>query len=251
MRILVSNDDGYRAQGIVSLYESLQRNHEPVIVAPDRNVSGTSHALSLRHPLYVHRIEESVFAVEGTPVDCVHLATTLLLEEKPDLVISGINHGGNMGDDVLYSGTVAAAMEGRHLGFASLAVSLVNHVPRHFDTASRIVDELLVQLETHGLPEGVALLNVNVPDLPYDDIRGMRVTTLGTRGAPRDARMEFDVQGNPLYWLGLVGKVTSARAGTDFEAIDEGYVSVTPLAAELVHRKHIGPTEDWIMRGRE
>lgn len=251
MKILLSNDDSYRARGLVSLHEALKEDHDPVVVAPDRNLSGTSNALSVRHPLYVHQIEKDVYAVEGTPVDCVHLATTQLLEEKPDLVISGINHGANMGDDVLYSGTVAAAMEGRHMGFTSLAVSIANHVPRHFDTATRVVINLLTQLQQFGLPKDIAVLNINVPDLPFQDVHGTRVTRLGRRGPPQGARMEVDVQGNPLYWLGPVGKVTSGQAGTDFHAVDEGFVSITPLSAELVHRENIDATEEWLKRGRE
>lgn len=220
-----------------------------MVVAPDRNLSGTSNALSVRHPLYVHRVEKDVYAVEGTPVDCVHLATTQLLEEKPDLVISGINHGANMGDDVLYSGTIAAAMEGRHMGFVSLAISIANQVPRHFDTATRVVKDLLLHMEKFGAPGEIAVLNINIPDLSYDDIRGRRVTRLGRRGPPQGARMEVDVQGNPLYWLGLVGKVTSGQEGTDFHAVDAGYVSITPLSAELVHRENIDATADWLERG--
>jgi 5'-nucleotidase len=249
MRILLSNDDGYRAQGLTALFKVLQRDHDPVIVAPDRNLSGTSNALSVRHPLYVHEVEKDVYAVEGTPADCVHLATTQLLDQMPDLVISGINHGANMGDDVLYSGTIAAAMEGRHLGMVSLAVSIANHVPRHFDAAARVVENLLMHMNKFVVPTDIAVLNINVPDLPFKDLRGNKVTTLGRRGPPQGARMEVDVQGNPLYWLGLVGKVTSGKAGTDFHAVDAGYVSITPLSAELVHRENIDATENWLKRG--
>jgi 5'-nucleotidase len=249
MQILVSNDDGYRSEGIRTLYESLRSEHSPVVVAPDRNVSGASHALSVRQPLYVHQIEENIYAVEGTPVDCVHLATTRLLEVKPDLVISGINHGPNMGDDVLYSGTVAAAMEGRHMGGPSLAVSIANHVPRYFDTAARVVADLLSMMKRRRFPPEIAVLNINVPDLPWEKLKGKRVTTLGRRGPPQDARREVDVHGNPLYWLGLVGKVTSGQSNTDFQAIDDGYVSITPLSAEVVHREHISSIEDWMIAG--
>lgn len=226
MRILVSNDDGVHAEGIRALSEALAACGEVIVVAPDRNRSGASHSLTLEVPLRVTRIAETGYhAVKGTPTDCVHLAVNELVRPEPDMVVAGINHGANLGDDVIYSGTVAAATEGRHLGFPSLAISLVGKT--HFATAAHYAAQLVKGMMVHPLPAD-QILNVNVPDLPLDQIKGIRVTRLGNRHRAESVICSEDPRGQPIYWIGPPGSQQDAGEGTDFAAIEQGYVSITP-----------------------
>lgn len=244
MRILVSNDDGVNARGIRVLSQALSECGEVTVVAPDRNRSGASHSLTLEVPLRVSRIEETGFyAVKGTPTDSVHLAVTELLKPEPDMVVAGINHGANLGDDVIYSGTVAAATEGRHLGFPSLAISLVGET--HFETAAHFAAKLVRALMRHPLPSD-QILNVNVPDLPIDQIRGMKVTRLGNRHRAEAAIREQDPRGQNIYWIGPPGPRQDAGEGTDFAAIEQGYVSITPLTIDITAYRSMSNLEAWL-----
>jgi 5'-nucleotidase len=204
MRILLSNDDGCTAPGLRCLHEYLSSSHTVTVVAPDRNRSGASNSLTLLHPLRVQVHADGVQCVDGTPADCVHLALTKLLDSDPDIVVSGINAGANMGDDTLYSGTVAAAMEGRFLGYSAIAVSNVSHSPQHYDTAARVVLHLLDQLQRESLP-GDNILNVNVPDVPWDELKGFEVTRLGNRHRSEQVLQSKDPRGRTIYWIGGAG----------------------------------------------
>lgn len=236
MRILVSNDDGVLAPGIKVLATELASLGEVVVVAPDRNRSGASNSLTLTRPLRIRQLDSGYYSVEGTPTDCVHLALTGFLSEGTDMVVSGINDGGNLGDDVLYSGTVAAAMEGRYLGLPAIAVSMVGDNIQHYRTAAIIAKQLALQLNLNRLPSQT-ILNVNVPDLPLNQIKGIQVTRLGTRHAAEPVVKEYDPRGRPIYWIGPPGLAADAGIGTDFHAINSGYVSVTPLHLDMTHYK--------------
>ena len=250
MKILVSNDDGYLATGINALTNALEQVADVTVVAPDRNRSAASNSLTLARPLRVSSYGDQRFKVDGTPSDCVHLAVTGLLDEEPDLVVSGINHGANLGDDVIYSGTVAAAMEGRFLGLPTIAVSLVGKTLvgaqlTHFDTAARIALELVQKIERAGLaPDTV--LNVNVPDLAYEDLTGLRATRLGFRHKSEQILKETDPYGRPIYWVGPAGAGQDAGEGTDFHAIEQGAVSVTPLKVDLTRYEAVSGIADWL-----
>ena len=233
MKILVSNDDGYLATGINVLTEALAEVADVVVVAPDRNRSAASNSLTVHSPLRVQRIADDRFSVDGTPSDCVHLALTGFLDHEPDLVVSGINHGANLGDDVIYSGTVAAAMEGRFLGLPAIAVSLAGEGRlRHFDTAARVVTEMVQKLERASLAKDVTL-NVNVPDVPYDELTGIHATRLGFRHKSEPIIRNKDPHGRTIYWVGPSGRGADAGDGTDFHAIEAGAVAVTPLQVDL------------------
>lgn len=245
MHILLSNDDGYRAPGLRTLYRVLSRRWRISVAAPDRDRSGASNSLTLRNPLRADRREDGFIVIEGTPTDCVHLALTGLLDETPDLVVSGINTGGNLGDDVLYSGTVAAALEGRHLGLPAIAVSLVGENPRHYDTAAAVVERLLDNLHQGSIPPGT-VLNVNVPDLPEDRLRGARATRLGHRHRSRPAVAAKDPAGRRVYWFGEAGDARDRAPGTDFHTVEEGFVSVTPLHADLTRHRELDTIATWI-----
>ena len=244
MRILVSNDDGVHAEGIRALSEALRACGEVVVVAPDRNRSGASHSLTLEVPLRVTRISETGYhAVKGTPTDCVHLAVNELVRPEPDMVVAGINHGANLGDDVIYSGTVAAATEGRHLGYPSLAISLVGKT--HFATAAHYAALLVKGLMKHPLPAD-QILNVNVPDLPLEQIRGIRVTRLGNRHRAESVIRTEDPRGQPIYWIGPPGDKQDAREGTDFAAIEQGYVSITRLTIDMTAYDSLAGLGAWL-----
>ena len=245
MRILLSNDDGYQAEGLATLALALSDRSELVIVAPDRNQSGASHSLTLSSPLRVSRNRDGIYIVTGTPSDCVHLAITGLLDFEPDMVIAGINHGANLGDDVLYSGTVAAAVEGRFLGLPAIAVSLVGNNPRHFDTAAQAVRSLFDQLRNEALPPDT-ILNVNVPDVPLGDLRGFRATRLGYRHRAEPVVPAQDPKGNTVYWVGPAGAGQDAGPGTDFHAVENGYVSVTPLQVDLTRHDRVAAIDAWL-----
>lgn len=247
MRILLSNDDGYRAHGLLTLAEHLSVKHEIVVVAPDRNRSAASNSLTLDVPLRVSKDSENLIMVNGTPTDCVHLAITGLLEEDPDMVISGINHGENLGDDVIYSGTVAAAMEGRFLGLPAIAVSLVGSKRSRFETAARLVTELVDRIVEQGLDPS-SVLNVNVPDLDYEDIKGFLPTRLGNRHRAEPVVQTRDPRNRKIYWVGEAGPSQDAGEGTDFHAIENGYVSVTPLQVDLTKYSSLPDLTDWLKR---
>ncbi|MCG6886337.1 MAG: 5'/3'-nucleotidase SurE [Proteobacteria bacterium] len=245
MRILLSNDDGYEAPGIRALADGLSLLAEIDVVAPDRDRSGASNSLTLDSPIRAHPMPNGVIRVNGTPTDCVHLAITGLLVQEPDMVISGINAGANMGDDVLYSGTVAAAMEGRFLGLPAIAVSLVGHECRHYQSAVEIIIQLIQHLQRHPLPQDT-ILNINVPDRTYQDIAGIRATRLGHRHKSEPVIQDKDPRGRDIYWVGPAGGEQDAGPGTDFHALREGYVSVTPLQVDLTRHDSVAPLSDWL-----
>jgi len=246
MKILVSNDDGYLATGINVLTAALETVADVVVVAPDRNRSAASNSLTLSDPLRVKRHAENRYSVNGTPSDCVHLALTGLLDEEPDLVVSGINHGANLGDDVIYSGTVAAAMEGRFLGLPTIAVSLVGEDRlRHFDTAARVVTDMVRKLEAATLSSDV-ILNVNVPDVPFDRLNGIQAVRLGFRLKSEPVVRSTDAHGRTIFWVGPAGKGQDSGAGTDFDAIERGLVTVTPLLVDLTRHDSLPQLKKWL-----
>lgn len=244
MRILLSNDDGCTAPGLLCLREHLQTRHKVTVVAPDRNRSGASNSLTLSRPLRVQEHADGTRCVDGTPTDCVHLALTGMLEQSFDMVVSGINSGANLGDDTLYSGTVAAAMEGRFLGYSALAVSCCSIAPAHYDTAARVTLRLIEQLQTAPLP-GDNILNVNVPDIPYDAIEGFEVTRLGNRHRAENVIPAKDPRGRPIWWVGAAGAGADAGPGTDFHAIAHNRVSITPLLVDLTRYAAIEKLKAW------
>jgi 5'-nucleotidase len=245
MHILVSNDDGYRAPGIAVLADELSRQYRVSIVAPERNCSGASNSLTLERGLRANRVADNHYYVDGTPTDTVHLALTGLLKEVPDMVISGINAGANMGDDVLYSGTVAAAMEGRHLGFPALAVSLNSYTPEHFATAAKAVVVLLDNLSDVSFAANT-ILNINVPDIPWSDIKGFKATRLGNRHKSEGVIVQHDPRGEPMYWVGPPGAAQDAGEGTDFHAVNNNYVSITPLQIDLTRYDSLAELDGWL-----
>lgn len=245
MRILLSNDDGYQAQGLRALADRLEDFAELTIVAPERNQSGASNSLTLETPLRVEEVRPGVYYVNGTPSDCVHVAVTGLLDREADMVVSGINHGANLGDDVLYSGTVAAAMEGRFLGFPAIAVSLVLEDGRHFKTAAEVTRRLLEHMVEHPLPANT-IFSVNVPDLPLEEIRGFEITRLGFRHQSEPVIKTLDPKQRPMYWIGPSGPGQDAGPGTDFYAVANGKVSITPLQIDLTHHKSLPALRDWL-----
>ena len=245
VRILLSNDDGYLAPGLACLAKHLDTVASISVVAPDRDKSGASHSLTLDNPLRAQRTENGFYRVEGTPTDCVHLAITGLLDFEPDMVISGINAGANMGDDVLYSGTVAAATEGRFLGYPAIAVSMIAHQPQYFDTAAMAVLKVLGHLEKNPLPQDT-ILNVNVPDLPWHEIQGFQATRLGNRHRSEGVIRQIDPRGRPVYWVGPAGEAQDAGPGTDFYAVSQGFVSVTPLQLDLTRYDSLSHLDEWL-----
>ncbi|MGX2955813.1 5'/3'-nucleotidase SurE [Ursidibacter arcticus] len=247
MNILLSNDDGINAVGIQTLAKILRSaGHNVTVVAPDRNRSAASSCLTLVDPLRVHRFDNGDYSViAGTPADCVHLALNGLLDTPFDLVVSGINHGANLGDDVVYSGTVAAALEGRHLPLASIAVSLVGHKDTnyltgkcHFETAAQVVLDLLPKIKQDNIPTN-QVLNVNVPNIPYAELKGMLATRLGDRSPAAEIIKQQDPRGANIYWIGASGKPIDESEGTDFYAIKNGYVSITPIQADMTAHQSI------------
>lgn len=245
LSILLSNDDGVHAPGLAALAAALEPLGRVTVVAPDRNRSGASNSLTLDVPLRVGRLPNGFYYVNGTPTDCVHLAITGLLDAAPDLVVSGINNGANLGDDVLYSGTVAAAMEGRFLGRPALAVSLVSSEPRHYDTAGRVA-RLLIERMEEGVMAADTLLNVNVPDVAWMELTGLRATRLGSRHKAEPVVKQIDPRGKEVYWVGEPGKAADAGADTDFAAVAANAASVTPLTMDLTHRSVLKGVERWL-----
>ena len=245
MHILVSNDDGYQAPGLLCLAAALGELAEVTVVAPDRDRSGASNSLSLKNPLYATRHDNGFYSVEGTPTDCVHLAITGLLEPEPDMVVSGVNHGPNLGDDVIYSGTVAAAMEGRFFFFFAIAVSQDSFQPQHLATAARVAVWLVQQLRERPLPPDT-ILNVNVPDQPWEQLAGFQATRLGHRHKSAPVIKSADPRGRTIYWIGPSGPEQDAGPGTDFHALRAGYVSITPLHVDLTRHRAIDPLAAWL-----
>ena len=245
MHFLLSNDDGYQAPGLELLAESLSGLGQLTVVAPERNRSGASNSLTLDAPLYARTAANGFIYVNGTPTDCVHLAITGLLENEPDMVVSGINAGANLGDDVLYSGTVAAAMEGRYLGSTALAVSLVGENPSNFDAAVRIVRQIVEEMIAKPLEPGL-LLNINIPDLPYDGLGKLEVTRLGQRHKSEPAVKMRDPKGREIYWVGPVGPGVDEGPGTDFYAVSHNNVSITPLQFDLTRYGVLEDLSIWV-----
>lgn len=245
MNILLSNDDGVHAEGLACLYQHLSELHDITVIAPDRNCSGASNALSLRHPLRIVKEKNGFYSVNGTPSDCVHLGVNQFLEDDPQLVISGINHGPNLGDDVIYSGTVAAATEGRYMGLPAIAVSLAGHNNEHFDTAAKVVSEIVQRLIEHPLPAD-QILNINVPNVSYDHLAGIQVTRQGRRHRAETMVKAKDAFGNDIYWYGPVGSEQDAGPGTDFYAVANGYCSVTPLSVDMTAYQSMEDMQQWL-----
>ena len=245
MHILLSNDDGYRAPGLSAMVEAVSDFGEVTVITPDQDRSGASNSLTLTVPVRVEQIENGYFVCSGTPTDCVHLGITGLMPKVPDMIISGINNARNLGDDVLYSGTVGAAMEGRFLGLPAIAVSLAGDDPIHFDTAGNVVRQLLEKmLQTPLSPS--TILNINVPDLPRDQISGWQATRLGGRDQACPAIRATDPVGKDIYWIGAAGVEQDAGPGTDFFAIAQGYVSITPLTADMTDRTRLAELDEWL-----
>lgn len=245
MRILLSNDDGYFAPGLLALYEVLKDLAEVVVVAPERNRSGASNSLTLDRPLSLKKASNGFYFVTGTPTDCVHLAVTGMLDPLPDMVVSGINLGANMGDDTIYSGTVAAATEGFLLGIPSIAISLTSFEGKHFDTAGQVARDLVQRFMANPIAEPL-LLNVNVPDLPHEQLAGLEVTRLGKRHKAEPVVKAKSPRNETVYWIGAAGEARDAGPGTDFNAVERGVVSVTPLQIDLTHVAQLPLIRNWM-----
>ena len=245
MKILVSNDDGYLSPGIKILVGHLKKIADVVVVAPEKNKSGSSSSLSLNKGIAVSKINSMLYCVGGTPTDCVHIALTGLIPFKPDMVISGINDGANMGDDTIYSGTVGAAMEGFLLGIPSIAVSMGSPEPKYFETAAKVIIDL-IERHKEQPHKNVTLLNVNVPDVPYAEIKGLEITRLGKRHGAQPAIIRTGVDGEALYWVGAVGEPNDGGPGTDFFALINNYVSISPIQSDLTNHKEIEPIKKWM-----
>lgn len=245
MRILLSNDDGYFAPGIDFLAKSLKDIADVTVVAPEQDRSGASNSLTLDRPLSLRRSANGFFYVNGTPTDCVHLAVTGMLDALPEMVVSGINLGANMGDDTIYSGTVAAATEGYLLGVPSIAVSLASKEGAHFDTAARVARDLVARFQAREFGQPV-LLNVNVPDIPYEALQGFRITRLGRRHKAEGVVKQKTPRNETVYWVGAAGPAADAGEGTDFHAVANGYVSITPLQIDLTHNGQMAGVQAWL-----
>lgn len=245
MRILLSNDDGYFAPGLAHLADALADLGEVTVVAPERDRSGASNSLTLDRPLAVRRSANGFLFVNGTPTDCVHLAVTGLLDALPDIVVSGINLGANMGDDTIYSGTVAAATEGFLLGIPAVALSLTSKAGRNFPTAARIARDLVRRFQTQPVEHPV-LLNVNVPDIPFEALAGVEITRLGKRHKAEGVVKVENPRGEMMYWIGAAGAAQDAGPGTDFHAVASNAVSITPLQIDLTHSHQISYIKEWL-----
>ncbi|MEK6663415.1 MAG: 5'/3'-nucleotidase SurE [Pseudomonadota bacterium] len=245
MRILLSNDDGYFAPGLAALAQALGTVAEVTVVAPERDRSGASNSLTLDRPLTLRKSSSGFYYVNGTPTDCVHLAVTGWLPQLPDMVISGINHGANMGDDTIYSGTVAAATEGFLLGIPSIAISLAGVTMGHYATAAQVALDLVNRYREHALSRPM-LLNVNVPDLPYAELKSMETTRLGKRHKAEPVVKAESPRGETVYWVGAAGGAQDAGAGTDFHAVAQGRVSITPLQIDLTHFEQLDSIKRWM-----
>ena len=245
MRILLSNDDGYFAPGLAALAAALAGLGEVVVVAPEQNRSGASNSLTLDRPLMLKQAANGFHFVNGTPTDCVHLAVTGMLDTLPDIIVSGINNGANMGDDTIYSGTVAAATEGYLLGIPSIAISLTSFEGRNFAAAGRVARELVERYTAKPINQPV-LLNVNVPDIPYEELKGIEVTRLGRRHKAEPVVKMVSPRNETMYWIGAAGAAADAGPGTDFNAIERGFVSVTPLQVDLTQAAQLPAIRQWL-----
>ncbi|RUO79449.1 5'/3'-nucleotidase SurE [Pseudidiomarina taiwanensis] len=245
MKLLISNDDGVHAPGIAMLHRVLKETAQCRVIAPDRNCSGASNSLTLHNPLRLQQLENGFYSLNGTPTDCVHLGTNSPLADDVDLVVSGINDGPNMGDDVLYSGTVAAAMEGRFMGFPAIAVSMGSHSHDYYETAARVVADIV-----NGMAEVPlrldTILNINVPARPYDELKGIKVTRLGRRHRAETMVRDRDPFGREIFWYGPIGGQLDDAEGTDFHAVREGYVSITPLSLDMTAQSHQDTLQAWL-----
>lgn len=245
MRILLSNDDGYFAPGLAALAAAMADLGEVVVVAPEQNRSGASNSLTLDRPLMLKQAANGFHFVNGTPTDCVHLAVTGMLDTLPDIIVSGINNGANMGDDTIYSGTVAAATEGYLLGIPSIAISLTSFEGRNFAAAGRVVRELVERYTANPINQPV-LLNVNVPDIPYEELKGIEVTRLGRRHKAEPVVKMVSPRNETMYWIGAAGAAADAGPGTDFNAVERGFVSVTPLQVDLTQAAQLPAIRQWL-----
>lgn len=245
MRILLSNDDGYFAPGLAALHDALAGLGEIVVVAPEQNRSGASNSLTLDRPLFLKKAASGFYFVNGTPTDCVHLAVTGMLEGLPDIIVSGINNGANMGDDTIYSGTVAAATEGFLLGIPSIAISMTSFEGVNYETAGRVARELVERYVNDPIKQPV-LLNVNVPDIPYSSLQGVEVTRLGRRHKAEPVVKMSSPRNETVYWVGAAGAAADAGPGTDFNAIEQNRVSITPLQIDLTHTAQLPAIRDWM-----
>ncbi len=245
MHILLSNDDGYSAEGLVALAKGLGEMAEVSVIAPDKNRSAASNSLTLEMPLRAETLANGFVKVDGTPTDCVHLAITGLLDKEPDMVFAGINHGANLGDDVLYSGTVAAATEGRFLGLPAIAISMASSNPQYISTGVKVAQTILQRLLDKPLAKDM-LLNINVPDLPWDELKGFKTVRLGQRHKAEPVIKSKDPRGRRIYWVGPPGKEQDAGEGTDFHAISEGFVSITPLQLDLTRYDAMELLKEWM-----
>jgi 5'-nucleotidase len=245
MRILISNDDGYFSPGLALLAEALAPFGTVTVVAPERDRSGASNSLTLDRPLSVKRAPSGYLFVNGTPTDCVHLAVTGLLTELPDIVVSGINLGANMGDDTVYSGTVAAATEGFLLGIPAIAISLTTRDGAHLACAARVAADLVARLRDSP-PRAPLLLNVNVPDIPFEQLQGVQITRLGKRHKAEPVIRAVNPRNETVYWVGAAGPAADAGPGTDFHAVAAGFVSITPLQIDLTHHDQMPAIRQWL-----
>ena len=249
MHFLVSNDDGVNATGIKVLSQALSEFGKVTVYAPSRDRSGASNSLTLDRPIRIHKIAENRYSVTGTPTDCVHMALTGLMNEDPDMVISGINNAPNLGDDVLYSGTVAAAIEGRHLGLPAIAFSLATQhgsgQKRFFDTADYYIKKIIKNLLNNPLPQDT-ILNINIPNLPIEAIKGIKITRLGNRHKAENTVQAIDPRGRKIYWIGAAGPEADAGDGTDFHAIKKAYVSITPMQVDMTKHSALETLQQWV-----
>lgn len=245
MNILLSNDDSAFAAGIQVLYQALSTRHNVTVIAPDRNCSGASNALSLHQPLRLTQLENGFYSVNGTPSDCVQLGVNTHQFPQPDIVISGINHGPNLGDDVIYSGTVAAATEGRHLGFPALAVSMDGHENWQFETAGKVLLALLDKLSSLPLNDH-QILNINIPNVAYDELNGWAITRLGSRHKAENMVKTQDPFGRDIFWYGRLGPEQDAGAGTDFYALNQRQVSITPISIDMTDHQGLNTLTQWL-----
>ncbi|MBD1581694.1 5'/3'-nucleotidase SurE [Pseudoalteromonas sp. S16_S37] len=245
MRILLSNDDGVHAKGIEVLYKALIQIAEVTVVAPDRNCSGASNSLTLLNPLRATVLDNGFISVNGTPTDCVHLGVNQLMAEPPDLVVAGINNGANLGDDTLYSGTVAAASEGRHLGLPAIAVSLCSKQENHYETAAQVTLDIIKQLRTHPLPKD-QIININVPNVALTELKGIKVCRLGARHKAETMTKQQDPWGRDIFWYGNLGSESDAGEGTDFHAINHGYAAITPLKVDMTAHESLEAMSNWL-----
>ncbi|KZN46729.1 5'/3'-nucleotidase SurE [Pseudoalteromonas luteoviolacea] len=245
MKILLSNDDGVNAKGIEVLYRALSEFAEVTVVAPDRNCSGASNSLTLLNPLRTTELDNGFISINGTPTDCVHLGVNQLMDCAPDLVVAGINNGANLGDDTLYSGTVAAATEGRHLGLPAIAVSLCSKKEAHYETAAAVTVKIIKALGSHPLPKD-QIININVPDIPLPELKGMKVTRLGARHKADTMTKQRDPWNRDIFWYGSLGSESDAGEGTDFFAVNQGYASITPLTVDMTAHDSIDSLATWL-----